>query len=471
MAVWTGGTRARPATGGALPLGTRFELEITGLAAEGDGVGRYGSLAVFVPQGAPGDLLRVAVTDSAANYVRARILSVVRPGPDRVAPPCPVYAECGGCTWQHLSYAAQLQWKRRIVVEALRRVGHLEEPEGLVHPTLPAEPPWRYRHKMAVPFAPADAPGAGVRAGFYAARSHRVVPFESCRIQHPLLDRVLAVTRHLVDELGIPPYDERTRTGVLRHLVARVSRHRGEVLVALVTPGPGFPAGPALAAGIRKAIPECVGVVHNLNPTPGNAILGRVTRTLAGRDRLVEELDGLRFLVSAISFFQVSPAQAQTLYRVAVDQAAPGPRDTVVDLYAGVGTLSLFLARRSGAVEAIEEVGPAVADGRQNAAENHQDNLRFHLGAAEVVLPQLVRAGLRPTVVVLDPPRRGAAPEVLAAILRAAPRRVVYCSCNPATLARDLGGLRGAYRLSAVQPVDMFPQTAHVECSALLELA
>ncbi len=465
------GTPARPVKGGALPVGTSFELEITGLAAEGDGVGRYGSLAVFVPHAAPGDLLRVAVTDSAASYARARILAVVRPAPDRVAPPCPVYPECGGCTWQHLSYPAQLEWKRKIIVEALRRLGHLAEPETLVRPTLPADPPWRYRHKMAVPFTPPEAQGAGVRAGFYAARSHRVVPFESCRIQHPLLDRVLAVTRRLVDELAIPAYDERTRTGVLRHVVARVSRRRGEVLVALVTPGPHFPAGPALAAGIRKAIPECVGVVHNINPSPGNAILGRVTRTLAGRDHLVEELDGLRFLVSAVSFFQVSPAQAESLYRVAVEQAAPGPGDTVVDLYAGVGTLSLFLARRSGAVEAIEDVGPAVADGRQNAAENRQDNLRFHLGAAEAVLPELVRAGLRPTVVVLDPPRKGAAPEVLEAILRVGPRRVVYCSCNPATLARDLGELQRAYRLRAVQPVDMFPQTAHVECCALMERA
>ncbi len=455
---------------GALAAGTSFEVEITSLAAEGDGVGRYGNLAVFVPQAAPGDVARVTVTESAARYARARIVSLLRPGPDRVAPPCPVYQECGGCTWQHLEYGAQLRWKRTIVVEALQRLGHVEAAERLVLGVLPADPPWRYRHKTAVPFAPPARPGGRIRAGFYARHSHRIVSFDACQIQHPLLDRLLAATRRLVDELGVPAYDERTRAGLLRHLVARVSHGGDQVLAALVTAHPEFPAGPALAAGMRRAVPECVGVVQNINGAPGNAILGGVTRVLDGRDHLVEELDGIRFLVSAPSFFQVSPVQARVLYGVAVEQAAPTLGDTVVDLYAGVGTLSLFLARSCGAVEAVEEVSPAVADGRRNAAANRAGNLRFHLGRAEDVLPALVRAGLRPDVVVLDPPRKGAAPEVLAALAAAAPRRAVYVSCNPATLARDVEALAaGGYRLAVVQPVDMFPQTAHIECSALLE--
>lgn len=467
----TRGTHARPVReDGVILPGTTMELDISGLAAEGDGVGRHGGLAVFVPQAAPGDRVRVQVTEAAASYARASILEVLRPGPERVAPPCPIYRDCGGCAWQHLSYASQLEWKRRIVVEALRRLGHVADPEALVAPTRPADVPWRYRHKMAVPFGPPANPGGGVRAGFYAARSHRIVPLEACAIQHPLLDQVLTATRRLADALAVPAYDERTRTGVLRHLVARVSRSRGEVLVALVTPSPHFAAGPALAAGIRHAVPACMGVVHNVNPTPGNAVLGHETRVLHGRDHLVEELDGLRFLVSAESFFQVSPVQAEALYRIAVGQAEPGPRDTIVDLYAGVGTLSLFLARQAGAVEAVEEVAPAVADGRRNASENGSRNLRFHLGPAEAVLPQLVRGGLRPAAVVLDPPRKGAAPEVLEAIARCAPRRVVYVSCNPATLARDVAHLQGAgFALRLAQPLDMFPQTAHVECSALLE--
>jgi len=548
--------------------GDRLTLTVDSLAAEGDGVARHGALAVFIPQSAPGDCLEVEVTETAARFARARIISVLRPGPDRIAPPCPVYQDCGGCTWQHLSYPAQLQWKRTVVVEALRRLGQIPSPEPLVRDTLAADPPWRYRHKMAVPFAPpldggswapahpaaprprpsgapspapatrppasgpfappgragpvprgapaatpaarppgsvpfappgrggsaprgarsapASAPGSrrpvsvpfapprrlGVplQAGFYARRSHRIVPFETCAIQHPLLDRALAETLRLAAHLDVQAYDERTRRGDLRHLVGRVSRSTGELLLCLVTARPDFPEGRPLAEGLMAAIPECVGVMHNINGAPGNAILGRSTRTLAGRDHLIEELDGLRCLVSAPSFFQVSPAQAAHLYQIAARQADLRADDIAFDVYAGVGTLSLYLARAAGAVEAVEEVPEAVRDGRRNAAANDAHNVRFHLGAAEEVVPTLVARGIRPAVVVLDPPRKGAAEVVLEAIARARPRRVVYVSCNPATLARDTLRLAAAgYRVAEVQPVDMFPQTAHVECSALLE--
>ncbi len=443
---------------------------MTSLAAEGDGVGRAGGMAVFVPQAALGDELEVEVTETSARFARARIVRVVAAGPQRVAPPCPVYAACGGCAWQHLAYPAQLRAKRTIVVEALRRLGHVADPEALVRPVWPADPPWRYRHKMAVPFAPPPVPGDPPLAGFYAARSHRIVPLASCAIQHPLLDRALAETVRLSAALGVAAYNARTGRGDLRHLVARVNQLGKELLLCLVTARESFPQGPALADALMAAIPACVGVLQNVNGAPGNAILGRTTRPLRGRTHLAEELDGLRFLVSAPSFFQVSPAQAARLYAVAVGQAALTRAQVAFDLYAGVGTLSLCLARVAGAVHAVEEVPEAVRDGRRNAAANRMPGLRFHLGTAESVLPALVAHGPRPDVVVLDPPRKGAAATVLAAIARAAPRRIVYVSCNPATLARDVEVLGAAgYALQEVQPLDMFPQTAHVECSSLLE--
>jgi 23S rRNA (uracil1939-C5)-methyltransferase len=453
-----------------LAPGQRLQLEVQSLAAEGDGVGRHEGLAVFVPQAAPGDLLEVEVTECAARYARARIVRLLRPGPDRVTPPCPIFADCGGCAWQHLAYPAQLRWKRTIVCEALRRLGHVPEPEALVRPTLPADPPWRYRHKMAVPFAPPARPGEPPRAGFYAARSHRIVPLESCLIQHPLLDRALAETRRLAAALGVPAYDEGTRRGELRHLVGRVSHSTGQLLLCLVTARARVPWARPLAQGLMAAIPECVGVVQNIHAGPGNAILGPVTRPLVGCDRLLEVLDGLRFWVSAPSFFQVSPVQAAALYRTAVGQAALAGSEQVLELYAGVGTLSLFLARKAGRVEAVEEVAEAVADGRHNIAANGIRNLRLHCGTAEELVPALLARGFRPDVAVLDPPRKGAAASVLQAVARAGPRRIVYVSCNPATLARDVELLRGwGYGLREVQPVDMFPQTPHVECSALLE--
>jgi len=459
----------RPVPDAAPAPGERITVDVDALAAEGDGVARYANLAVFIPETAPGDRVEAEVTETAARFARARVISVLRPGPGRIAPPCPIYAECGGCTWQHLDYAAQLRWKRTIVVEALRRLGHVADPEALVADTLPADPPWRYRHKMAVPFAPPGRPGDPPRAGFYAARSHRIVPLEACAIQHPLLDRALGETRRLAGALGVEAYDERTRRGDLRHLVGRVSHSTGRLLLCLVTARAEFPPASELARGLMGALPECAGVVQNINGAPGNAILGRTTRTLAGSDHLVETLDGLRFLVSAPSFFQVSPAQASVLYRTAVRQAAVRRDEVAFDVYAGVGTLSLYLARTAGSVEAVEEVPEAVQDGRRNAAANKAAHLRFHLGAAEEVVPTLVARGSRPDVVVLDPPRKGAAEVVLAAVARARPGRIVYVSCNPATLARDVERLAaGGYRLHQVQPVDMFPQTAHVECSALL---
>lgn len=451
--------------------GDRVQLSITSLAAEGDGVGRLGNLTIFVPQAAPGDRLEVEVVEVAARFARARILALRRAGPDRVVPPCPIFSDCGGCAWQHLTYPAQLGAKRAIVVEALRRLGHVAAPEELVRDVIPADPPWRYRHKMAVPFAPSLTSGvmAPPLAGFYAARSHRIVPFEACAIQHPLLDLALAETVRLCPRLGVSAYDPRTRRGDLRHLLGRVSHGTGSLLLCLVTARDRFSEGAAMAEALMTAIPACVGVVQNVHGGPGNAILGRTTRVLRGSAHITELMDGLQFLISAPSFFQVSPIQAARLYAVAVRQAAPDAGQTVFDLYAGVGTLSLFLARHAGQVHAVEEVADAVHDGRRNAAANGMPSLRFHLGAAEDVLPALITQGFRPDSMVLDPPRKGVAASVLAAIARAAPKRVVYVSCNPATLARDVEILTQAgYALQEVQPVDMFPQTAHVECSALL---
>jgi 23S rRNA (uracil1939-C5)-methyltransferase len=467
--AYNGPMRQRVDSPAALPVGTRRRVAVTGLAAEGDGVARIGELVAFVPGTAPGDVAEVEVTEAAPRYVRARVVRLETPGPGRAAPPCPVFGACGGCAWQHLAYPEQLRWKRAIVVEALRRLGHVADPEGLVREVLPADPPWRYRHKMAVPVTPGPRPGDPPRIGFYAHRSHRVVPFASCLIQHPLLDRVRAEAARLAHALGVPAYDERTRRGLLRHVVARVSHSRGELLVCLVTAQDAFPQGRAMAEGLMEALDACVGVVQNVQDGPGNAVLGPTTRPLRGRDHVVEELDGLTFLVSAPSFFQVSPVQAARLYQVAVRQAGLGPEQVALDLYAGVGTLTLFLARHARRVHAVEEVPAAVTDGRRNAARNGMAHVTFHTGPAEAVVPALVRQGLRPDVVVLDPPRKGAAPEVLEAAAAAGPRRIVYVSCNPATLARDVERLaRLGYALQEVQPVDMFPQTAHVEASALL---
>jgi 23S rRNA (uracil1939-C5)-methyltransferase len=400
---------------------------------------------VFVPGAAPGDRLRVRLVERHSRYARARIVEVLRPGPDRVAPPCPVFGRCGGCQWQHLRYAAQLHWKREIVREAFRRIGRL--PEAPVAPVLAAPHPWRYRHKTAVPMG----------IGFYAPGSHEVVPWTECLIQHPLLDRVVAAVR----ELRLPPYDERTGGGLLRHVVARCNLAGDQAVVALVVNADTLPDEEGLARRLLAAVPELRGVVKNVHTRPGNAILGPRSEVLAGEDAIREEVDGLRFRVSVTSFFQVNPAQAAVLHRLAA--AAAGRGAHALDLYAGVGAIALRLASGFARVTAVEAVDAAVADARRNARDNGIDNVAFVCGRVEdLELPAA-------DAVVLDPPRKGVEPAALRAIAARRPPRVVYVSCDPATLARDCRHLVDAgWSLREVQPLDMFPQTAHVECVALL---
>ncbi|MDI3317508.1 MAG: 23S rRNA (uracil(1939)-C(5))-methyltransferase RlmD [Bacillota bacterium] len=450
-------------------------VEVESLAAEGDAVAHdAGGLTLFIPYGAPGDRLRVGIEERHARWARARILEMADPSPQRVAPPCPVFGRCGGCTWQHVAYEAQLAAKRRLVRDALERIGHLGGVE--VEATLPSPSPWRYRNKAAVPLG--RGPEGELQAGFYQRETHRIVPFVDCVAEHPLIDRVVASFLEVARERGLEGYDERSGRGLLRHLVVRVAPRAGRALAAVVVAAAAWPEGAAVAGELMRRVPELEGVVASAHPRPGNAVWGEREWTLAGRPELEEPMEvpgwgRLRFRVAARSFFQVNEAQAERLYALALDGAGLGPGDRVVDLYTGVGTLALFAALRARRVTGIEEVAAAVEDARQNAERNGLGHVRFLRGKAERLLPRLVAGGEPVDVLLLDPPRKGAAPEVLAAIRRAAPRRVVYVSCNPATLARDLALLAGAgegasYRVERVAPVDLFPQTAHVEAVAWL---
>jgi len=445
--------------------GQEISVTVHGLGSSGEGVARYGGLTIFVPGGAPGDRLLARVQEVKRNYARAALVAVEEPSPDRVAPACPVAGECGGCQLQHIAYAAQLRLKRQQVVDALERLGKLS---GVaVHPTLGMAEPWGYRNKAQFPVG---FRSGRVIAGFFAPGTHRIIDIGRCEIQHPLGNRVLAEVKDLAGRFGVRIYDERSHTGVLRHVLARVGRGTGEAMAVLVTNGRDFPHGEAIARELMARIPEVVSVVQNINPARTNVVLGRESRVLAGRDSITDYIGDLRFSISPVSFFQVNPAQTEVLYGKALEYAGLTGTETVIDLYCGIGTISLFLARRSRAVIGIEWVEEAVADARENAARNGIANVRFIAGDAAVEMPRLAAEGVRADVIVLDPPRKGCDEPVLEALVRMAPRRVVYVSCNPASLARDLGRLAAmGYRTVEVQPVDMFPHTAHVECVARVE--
>ena len=444
--------------------GQTVALEITGLTHEGAGVGRVSGFALFVPGSAPGDRVQARVVEVRKGFGRAALQRVLTAAPSRVVPRCPVVAECGGCQLQHIDYAEQLARKRQQVQDALARIGGLTDVP--VHPTLGMADPWNYRGKAQFPVG--LGPGGRPVAGFYAAGSHRIVDINDCAIQHPVANQVLAAVKVLAERYRVPIYDEVQHSGLLRHVLVRVARESGEAMAVLVTTAPEFPGGRALAREIMTAVPACVAVLQNINPERTNVVLGAETRLLAGRESIIERVSGLEFAISARSFFQVNPEQTEVLYSVALDYARLTGSETVLDLYCGIGSITLLLAQRAALAYGVEVVPEAVADARANAQRNGISNARFLAGEVERVLPDLAAQGVQPAVVLVDPPRKGCDAGVLAAIADLAPARVVYVSCNPATLARDLKLLaeRG-YRTLEVQPVDMFPHTAHVEAVAL----
>ena len=432
---------------------------VDGLSHDGEGIARPDGFTVFVPEAVPGDTVTAEVISVKPNYARALPLSIEKRSPDRVAPRCAHHRCCGGCPLQHLEYGAQLRFKEKLVRETLRRVGKIDAP---VRPVLGMADPWRYRNKAQVPVASAEG---RIISGFFEKRSHRVVDMQNCPLQHPAADRAVQTTRAAMEELRFPPYDEKTGRGLVRHMVVRVSHTLGEVLVTVVTNGPQLPGADELVRLLRVRVGNLAGIVQNINTRQDNVILGRDEITLWGRPYLVEKVGGLQFRVSTRSFFQVNTVQAETLYRQAESLAGLTGRETVYDLYCGTGTIGLYLAGKAGRVIGIEEVEAAVEDARLNARANGITNAQFMAGKAETLLPQLLESGPRPDVVVLDPPRKGCAATLLEALAQTAPARIVYISCNPATLARDLKILRErSYSVKEVQPVDMFPHTSHVEC-------
>lgn len=443
--------------------GEIVQLDIGSLNHDGEGVGRLKDYAVFVPGALPGETVKAKVISLQKNYCRAIIESIIRSSPDRLVPRCNHFMACGGCRLLHLKYKEQLRLKQKIVEDALLRIGGLKVS---VLPTLGMAEPWLYRNKAQVPVGMRNGK---IQAGFYEMHSHNIVDLERCHIQHPANDQVVHAVRRILDELNISTYEEITHTGLVRHIVTRTSFSHGQVLVVIVTNGRSFPQKEFFIAALRKEVPDIAGIVQNINIKRTNVILGDEEITLWGQPWLPEKLGGLKFKISPRSFFQVNPPQAEVLYEKAVSFAQLTGNEMVFDLYCGSGTIALFLARHAAGVVGVELVETAVRDARENAAINNIHNVEFHIGLAEKSAIQLYKDGYRPDVVVVDPPRKGCDPSLLNTIAEMRPDRIVYISCNPSTLARDLKILhQKSYTPIEAQPVDMFPHTAHVECCCLL---
>jgi 23S rRNA (uracil1939-C5)-methyltransferase len=440
-------------------------------------VGRFENFVLFVPLAAPGDELEVEVTELRKNYGRARISKILQPSVRRVQPPCPVYLQCGGCQLQHIDYDGQLFYKTKIVQDSLQ---HLTGLEGVtVHPCRPLENPWHYRNKVqavvaAKPYIPGSKEGKDRIShivGLYAKGTHRVVKIDECLIQDTLNNKVLQAAREAMERLQWPVYNEKDGSGLVRYLVTRASYAAREVMLVVVAAQPRLPQVQEFLNHVRKRVPQLKGVLLNLNPHQTNVVLGTRTQVLWGKDHLVEEVHGLKFQISPTSFFQVNTQGLMMLYEVLEQYCDVREKDHCVDLYCGVGSLSLLLAKRAKRVLGVDIVHEAIEDAVVNSDLNGFKNTDFLSGASEKVLPQLYRQGQRFQLALLDPPRKGCDLEVLQVLARMRIPRVVYVSCNPSSLARDLEILGGlGYQVHEIQPLDMFPQTYHVECVARLSL-
>ncbi len=554
-----------------LPVRKNDEVvaEIVGIGHNGEGVGRYQGFTLFIAGALPGEKVLTRVVKLKKQFGYGKLVEVVEASPDRVAPPCSIYSQCGGCQLQHLGYEAQLRVKRQLVVDNLERIGKLsvrgavgeadtavnaehngsvagngaadrgtagglperdaqngvieyvankeapersaqdetlkveeskgrtefdccvperdahnqapepsarihaegsaesaEEPEQFesgvyVHPTIGMDNPWRYRNKAQVPIGEQEG---GLVGGFYAQSSHRIIDMKECLIQHEQNDQVVAKVKHIAGELGIRAYDEKTGRGLLRHVIAKYGFATGEIMIVLVTNGKQIPKQDELVGLLRRDVPGVVSICQNINTDKTNVIFGPTTRVLWGSEAIRDAIGDVQFLISARSFYQVNPVQTETLYNQALDYAQLTGEETVIDAYCGIGTISLFLAKRAKEVYGVEIVKEAIADARRNAELNDIRNVSFQTGPAEEVIPAWREQGIQPDVIVVDPPRKGCDEALLDTILVMRPAHVVYVSCNPSTLARDLRVLEdGGYRTVEVQPVDMFPHTTHVE--------
>lgn len=445
--------------------GKSYEIKIHGLGSSGEGVGKYENFTVFIPYALPGEIVEARIDFVKKQYASGRLVKVIQPSDQRVTPQCPVYYRCGGCQLQHISYESELKEKQQQVKDALERIGHLQDLSVL--PTLGAENPWNYRNKMQFPVA--SAAKGQLDIGCFAAYTHRVIDVASCAIQKEENNQIVTVVRQWMKQFKIPAYNEDRRTGIVRHIMGRVGVHTGEVMVCLVTAGDMVPHMKDLVHMLQKSIPGLTSVVQNVNKRHTNVILGEKTKKIYGSETIHDTIGSLKFNISAQSFFQVNSEQAQKLYEKALEFADLTGNETVADVYCGTGTITLFLAQKAKQVYGIEIVAPAIRDAIKNARENKIHNAEFILGDAAYKLPELISSGVRPDVIILDPPRAGCEEKVLAAIARVKPKRVVYVSCNPATLARDLAYMsEHGYKTIKAQPVDLFSRTHHVETVVLM---
>lgn len=439
-----------------------IEVIFEDLTHDGAGVAKVEGYPIFVANALPGEKANIIVTKTNSGYGFGRLMEILEKSPQRVDILSEDRNKYGGCQIQHLSYEGQLAFKEKQVREVMARIGKLEN--VTIHPILGMNEPIHYRNKAQVPVGEKDGK---LIAGFFMPRSHDIVETKESIIQHPVINEAVQVVKDIFMDLGIPAYDEKTHKGVLRHIMARYGKQTKELMIVLVTRTASLPFAEKILKEIVARLPHVKSIVQNVNKKKTNVILGETTNVLWGSEVIYDFIGEVKFAISARSFYQVNPEQTKVLYEKALEYAELTGEETVIDAYCGIGTISLFLAQKARKVFGVEIVQEAIEDARRNAELNGIVNAEFAVGPAETVIANWYQEGHSADVLVVDPPRKGCDEALLNTIIERKPKKVVYVSCNPGTLARDLRILEdGGYQTVEIQPVDMFPMTTHVECVA-----
>ncbi|MFH5959281.1 23S rRNA (uracil(1939)-C(5))-methyltransferase RlmD [Clostridium perfringens] len=445
-----------------------YIFDIISQGYEGEGIAKIDNkYPIFIEGALKGEKVKVRIVKVNKNFAYGKLMEVLEASEERVNPPCAIYKRCGGCKLQHASYKAQLDFKWDRVKDCVSKIGKLDP--SIVKYPLGMENPWRYRNKVQLPIGLINGE---VKIGFFAPRSHDIIDMESCLIQDEIGDKVVKLTREWIEKFNIRPYNvdgEYDEKGIVRHIMIRRGFTTNEVMVVLVTNGEKLPHKEEFVDLMVKNIPGIKSVIQNINSKKTNVILGLESKTLWGEDTISDYIGDFRFNISPLSFFQVNPIQTEVLYGKALEYANLTGNEEVFDAYCGTGTITLFLSQKAKKVYGVEIIPQAIDNAWINAKENKVENVEFFVGESEVVIPDLINKGVKADVVVVDPPRKGCDKKLLDAITNIDAKKIVYVSCDPSTLGRDLQVLEdNGYKTLEVQPVDMFPNTSHVENVAKL---
>ncbi|MEG0353195.1 MAG: 23S rRNA (uracil(1939)-C(5))-methyltransferase RlmD [Cellulosilyticaceae bacterium] len=440
-----------------------YEMDIVDIGSNGEGIGKIEDFTVFVPNAVKGDHIEVRIIKVKKNFGFGKLIQIITPSPIRGEVKCKVADKCGGCQLQHISYASQLEWKTQKVKNAIERIGGLKGIE--VKDTLGMADPFYYRNKAQYPIR---LENGEIKIGFFANKSHRVIPTDTCMIQDRRNEQIIEILKKFLIEYKIAIYDEVSHKGLVRHLVVKTGYYTNEIMICLVMNGHKLPNQEILIERLLS-VPGIKSIVLNHNTARTNVILSSEMTVIHGENFIVDTIGELKFKISPLAFFQVNPVQTKVLYDKALEYADLTGSETVWDAYCGIGTISLFLAQKAKKVYGVEIIEAAIENARANADLNGISNADFFAGRAEEVIPTMYQEGIIADTIVVDPPRKGCDVKLLETLVEMSPKKIVYVSCDPATLARDLAYLcEQGYKVEEVQPVDMFPQTTHVETVVLM---